>query len=1051
MKKLLSIFLITLTFQAFSQEKSISGSVKDEAGMPLLGVTVLIKGVAKGTVTDFDGDYNLRSKTGDVLIFSYLGTDTKEITVGDQNIINVVLIKADQTLDEVVVVGYGTVKKSDLTGSVSSIKAEEITKTGAIGIEQALAGRAAGVVVNQASGAPGSGASVRIRGISSLSGSDPLYVIDGIPMENESASGLGSTDLESASISPLSMINPSDIQSIEILKDASSTAIYGSRGANGVILITTKTGVSGKGVITVDHDYSLMEVSNYINLLDANDYTLLSYEADINAGRVNLNTLARLDSARAGQLETTDWQKEIMQTATSSNTNIGFSGGNKDLKYLISTNILDSKGIVEKTDYNRISNRVNLTANISDKVKVVTTLNYSHVTSNQRSISTGVTGSNNQQGAVSAVIRALRSAPTLNINAEDDEDGFDLFSPVIALEANEFNNLLTQFRGNISLQYKLSKKWSLKTDLSHQNRNTAQRYYQYDILPEAYSSGGIARTRDSRYTRSTITNTINYRERIGKHVISALIGQSLETSESEAISISNAGFANDLLTYYAPNTATFYDPDQFSYTKNNLSSWFGRLNYNYQGKYLLTLTGRYEGSSKFAANNKWGFFPAAAIAYNLSKENFIKDISAISELKLRASYGLSGNQVIPAYGSLDQYAAGQTGFDETLTTYFAANQLPNDDLTWETTAQLDLGLDFGIFNNKFTGSVDYYQKVTDDLLFNTNPIPIQSGFQTYTENFGSLETKGFEMNINAHVITKKDFLWTIGANYATGKSVVTDLASDYVQSGWNPGFISGGSQRLIIGEEVGAFYGYKTEGIAQFDDFVEFQGLTSEEQINLYNSNPSKGDYTFVEDYDGGVPQNTESHRPGQQLYDDLDGDGSFTEADRQIIGRAQPNITFGLNNNFKIGDVDVSFFIDSQLGRDVTAIQNTYLLSFDGRQGLDTRLERWTPENPSTIYPRLNADTGETIYSDRFVEDASFVRLQNFTIGYTFPKSVVDNMNISNLRFYLSGSNLYTWTKYTGYNPDVSLNGSSTRAIGHDNGGYPLARTIRLGLKLKF
>lgn len=1028
---------------------TITGFVSDSEGNPLPGAYILEKGTKNGTISDFDGNFTIRVANEEaVLKISFLGFVTQTVSVKGKTNLSISLKTDASQLDEVVVVGYGTVKKSDLTGSVSSIKAEELTKSGAIGIEQALAGKAAGVVVNQASGAPGSGASIRIRGISSLSGSDPLYVIDGIPMDNSAAEGLGDQDLESSTISPMSMVNPSDIESVEILKDASSTAIYGSRGANGVVLITTKKGKEGKGVISVDHDFSIMEVTNFIDLLGANEYTILANEANVNAGRGGTNS-ARLDSARLGLLETSDWQKTIIEAATSSNTNINFSGGNKDLRYLIATNVLDSKGIVSQTDYNRITNRINLNANISDKFKVATSLNYAHVTSNQRAINTG---SNSQRGATSAISRALRSAPTTRLDAQDEDEGVDLWTPQTALDANEYGNLLTQFTGSLSLEYKLTKKLSVKTALSYQNRNTAQRYYQYDILPQSYSVGGRAKTKDSRSTRATITNTINYRGRIGKHAINAFIGQSLETSESEAISVSNFGFANDLLTYYAPGTATFFDPDQVSYSKNNLSSWFGRINYNYRGKYLLTLTGRYEGSSKFAANNKWAFFPAAAVGYKLSEERFMKDISAISELKLRASYGYSGNQAVQPYQSLDQYTAGQTGFNENLSTYYAASQLPNANLTWETTGQLDLGFDYSILDNKFTGSVDYYHKISNDLLFADNAIPIQSGFATYTENFGSLETKGFEMNINAHVISKNNFSWTIGGSYSTGKTIVKDLASDYIQSGWNPGFIAGGSQRLIIGEEVGAFYGYKRAGIAQFDDFVEFQGLTNQEQIDLYHSNPTKGNYTLVSDFKGGVPKDDVSYRPGEQMYDDVDGDGKFTEADRQIIGRAQPDITLGLNNNFKIGNIDVSFFINSQINRDVTAMQNIGLLAFDARQGLAVKTERWTPENPSAIYPRVDADNnGGSIYSDRYVEDGSFVRLQSLTIGYSFPKSVVKEMNISNLRLFLSGSNLYTWTNYTGYNPDVSLRGSSTKAIGHDNGGYPLARTIRMGVKLKF
>ncbi|WP_139959448.1 SusC/RagA family TonB-linked outer membrane protein [Flavicella sediminum] len=1049
MKKILTIFLLVFSTGVFSQEKNITGSVKDETGEPLLGVTVLIKGVARGTVTDFDGYYSLKAKTGDVLVFSFIGMETKEMTVGDSTILNAVITRASNELEEVVVIGYGTVKKSDLTGSVSSIKAEELTKIGGIGIEQALSGRASGVVVTQASGAPGSAASIVVRGLSSLTSSEPLYVIDGVPMDNTAAAGLGDQDLESSSISPLSMINPADIQSIEVLKDASSTAVYGSRGANGVVLITTKTGKVGKGVIRIDHDYSVIEVPNLINLLDANEYTIINNESKFHAnGTVGNST--QLDSARLGLLESTNWQKTIIGTGMSSNTNINFSGGDKNLNYLISTNILSAEGVVQSTDLDRITTRVNLKAAVSEKLSVSTSINYAHVTSNQKAVNTG---DNDGKGATSAIKRAFNAKPYEKfIENEDDDDPefLDGYSPLTSLLANEYSNLLTQLVGSMKLDYKFNKNFTFKTALSHQNKNTAKRYYQNDVLGR-FSEGGRAKTSDTRNTRSTITNTINYRGKFGKHSVTAFIGQSLESTESEAVFVSNFGFPNDLLSFYAPETATFNDPDRVSYTKTALSSWFGRISYNYKSKILATLTGRYEGSSKFSANNKWAFFPAAAIAYKISKESFMEDIDFINELKIRTSYGFSGNQGISAYQSLDQYEAGITGFNEALTTYYSPSQLTNENLTWETTSQLNFAIDYGILKNRVTGSFEYYFKETNDILFADNAIAIQSGFSTYTENFGQLQTEGFEMDVKAHIINNKKFSWTVNANLGTGKTVITQMGSDYIQSGWDPGYIPGGTQRLIIGEEVGAFYGYQTTGIAQFDDFVEFQGLTNQEQIDLYNADPTRGDYTFVNGFNGGVPATADRSRPGDQLYEDLDGSGDFNEADRQVIGRAQPDVSFGINNSFTFGNVDLSFFIDSQIGKDIAAIQNMRLFEFADRQALAIVMERWTPENPSAVYPRVSTENRQSIFSSRYIEDGSFVRLQNITVGYSFPKSTVEKMNLSSFRIYASASNLYTWTKYTGYSPDVSIRGSATRAIGHDKGAYPLARILRVGVKLKF
>ncbi|MDO6736278.1 TonB-dependent receptor [Wenyingzhuangia sp. 2_MG-2023] len=1037
---------------SLSQQNSkiITGVVLDADGVPLPGAYILEKGTRNGTISDFDGNFTIKVSNEEAkLKISFLGFVTQTVSVKKKTTLKISLKVDTSELDEVVVVGYGTVKKSDLTGSVSSIKAEEISKIGAVGIEQALSGMAAGVVVSQASGAPGSSASIVIRGLSSLSSSEPLYVIDGVPMDNNSTPGLGDQDLESATISPLSLINPEDIQSIEVLKDASSTAIYGSRGANGVILITTKTGKEGKGVIRIDQDYSIIQVPNLIELLDANEYTILNNEAKVSVG-VAESTSQRLDSARLGLLQSRDWQKTLIQTGTSSSTNISFSGGNKDLNYLVSTNVLSSEGIVKLTDLNRITTRANLKANVSEKITLGTSFNYSHVTSNQKAINTG---SNDGKGATSALRRAFNAAPYYKYELleedPDDAETLDGFSPLTSLEANHYENLLTQIVGSMNLEYKFNKKFTFKTALSHQNRTTAKRYYQYDLLGR-FSEGGRAKTSDSRNTRSTITNTLNYKGKIGKSTITAFIGQSLETTESESITVSNFGFPNDLLTYYAPETATFNDPDQVGYFKTALSSWFGRISYNYKSKILATLTGRYEGASKFSANNQWAFFPAAAIAYKMSKERFMKKIDFINELKFRASFGYSGNQAIQPYQSLNQYAAGITGFNEAQTTFYSPNQIPNDNLTWETTSQLNFAVDYGLLKNRITGSFEYYLKETNDILFADNAAAIQSGFATYTENFGQLQTEGFEMDITAHVINKNNFSWTLKGNLGTGKTIITDMASDYIQSGWDPGYIPGGTQRLIIGEEVGAFYGYQTTAIAQFDDFVEFQGLTKQDQIALYNADPSRGDYTFVEGFDKGVPFTDIQRRPGEQLYEDLDDSGDFNEADRQVIGRAQPDITLGFQNTFKIGNVDFSFFFDSQIGKEIAAIQNMRLLEFADRQMLALATQRWTPESPSAIYPRVSTENRETIFSSRYIEDGSFLRLQNITIGYSFTKNIVEKLNISSLRLYASATNIYTWTNYTGYTPDVSIRGSATRAIGHDNGAYPIPTTIRMGIKLK-
>ncbi|MEQ8556533.1 MAG: TonB-dependent receptor [Cyclobacteriaceae bacterium] len=1037
----------TESLEIYLDQTTISGKVLDESGEALPGASVIEQGTDNGTITDGDGNFRLTVADDAVLTVSFVGFQRMEVPVAGKSEFSFRLKEDTEQLEEVVVVGYGAVKKSDLTGSVSSVKAEELTKLGAISFDQGLAGRAPGVVVTSSSGAPGAGASVRIRAVSSLNGSDPLYVIDGIPLETSSSSGLGNQDVESSSLSPLSMINPSDIESVEILKDASSTAIYGSRGANGVVLITTKKGRSGKGKIAIDHEYGVTEIIRFVDVLESNEYYLLNREAFVNAG----NTLSsadslRLDSARMGLIPNSDWQQTIIRPGTQSNTNISFSGGSKDVTYLISGNILNSKGVVDMTDYKRISGRANLDAKVTENLKTGVTLNYTHVTSNSSSINTGV---NSLRGATNPLTRATSASPTDGIPANDEENTDELWTPLISLRANSYDNLLTQFVGNIYAEYSFMEGLSFRTALSYQNRNTAQRYYQYNIIPDNVAEGGRARWGDSRDSRATVTNTINFFKTFGLHDFGVVLGQSIEESEAESIRISNYGFANDLLTYYDPGSATFQDPDNTNFSENKLASFFGRINYTLAGKYLFTLTGRYDGSSKFAANNKWAFFPAAAVAYRLSEEPFLKN-TLVSNLKLRLSYGTSGNQAIGPYQSLDQYASGIQPFNEQNYTIYYAAQLPNANLSWETTTQSDLGLDFGLFDEKFSGTIDYYKKTTDNLLFTGNRIPVQSGFSTYTENGGTLETEGFEASLSAYAITRPNFTWTIRGNVSTGKTKVTALKSDNLFSGWNPGFISGGTQRLIIGEEVGAFWGLKEHGIAQFDDFEEFQGLSREEQIAMYHSDPN-AIYTFVEGYSGGLPRDASRQRPGEQLYFDTNGDSTITDDDMKVIGYAQPDLILGITNTFEVRGFDFSFYIDGQFGQEIANLANFNLLNFTGGQALEVVNDRWTPENPSTVWPRLDNSNGRALMSDRIIEDGSFIRLQNVTLGYNFPDQVLERFGATGLRLYVSATNLLMLTDYLGYSPDVSVRGSNALNLGHDNGAYPLSRLVRLGVSLKF
>jgi len=1040
---------MVMAASVFAQRQNIKGKVTDSAGGTLPGVSVVVKGTATGTMTDANGEYTLQAgPNAKILVFSFIGMEIQEVAIAGKVQINVTLREQSVQLEEVIAVGYGTMKKSDITGSVASVKTADITRSGTIGVEQALAGKAAGVMVTQNSGVPGGGSFIKIRGVNSMQGSDPLYVIDGVPIDNTALTSIAGVE-GGGRLSPLSSINPADIESMEILKDASATAVYGSRGANGVVIITTKSGKTGLAKIDFSAEFGVATIPKLLNLQDANQYVLSNYEALFNNNSIVGDYTSRLDSAKAGLYQGTDWQKAIYREGKTQNYNLSFSGGNQDIKYLVTSSYFDASGIVPKSDYSRVSTRANLDAKLNNYLDFGTRIYYASISSTEAITTTGY---NTNQGLNSVINRALQASPLTGLNADDTDKGFQAYSPNTALEGNDYANLMSQFLGNMFLNIKIAKGLTFKTDFSYQIRNTNQRYYQKNMFPGALSRHGWAKTIDSRGRLLANTNTLNYTVKLKDHNINAVVGQSIERADNTSLTTSNYNFANDLLSWYGLGTAGVMEPDINSFSDNNLLSFFTRINYSYKDKLLVTLTGRADGSSKFAENNKWGYFPAAAVGYRLSEEKFIQNIEVISNVKLRLSYGISGSQALSPYQSLDQLASGQQTFGngaggEIIATTYAPSQLPNANLQWEQTAQLNTGIDLGIVDNRFTATFDYYNKITDNLLAVGNRIPAQSGFSRYTENFGQMESNGLELTLTAQIIRKPKINWNVNTTFSTGKTKIKDMASDYVSAGYDGGWVSGGTQRLIIGEEIGAFWGYQRAGIAQFDDFKEFTGLSQQEKVTLYNSNPMKI-FTPVTNKNG---LGTAALRPGEQLYEDLDGDGKISTLDQKVIGYAQPDFIFGLSNTFTYGNMELNFNIDGQFGQDICNVTNYNLLGFNSYQQLAKVRERWSPDNPSPVYPRLSSLNNQTTFkfNDLFIEDGSFVRLQNVTLSYNLPKTLIQKLKIRGAKVFISGSSLWTITNYTGYNPDVSLTGNNTQQMGFDNAGYPVSRTFRLGVNL--
>jgi TonB-linked SusC/RagA family outer membrane protein len=1047
-----------------AQQSTVTGTVtSSEDGSGLPGVNVMIKDSSIGTVTDLDGRYSLRVPTpDDILVFSSVGFLTQEIAVNGRSVINIVMDPDVKALDEVVVIGYGSVKKSDLTGAVSSVSSDDITKIGTISLENALAGRAPGVSVTQNSGVPGSGTSIKIRGANSMTGSDPLFVIDGVALDNSPIGNIVDSSEPARNISPLSMINPRDIVSIEILKDASATAIYGSRGANGVILVTTKQGRDGKGIVSLDVDIGVSEVGEYIDVLDANNFVLIREEAYTNAGISTDIRETYLDSAKNNLIPTSNWQDAIYRQGLTEDYNIGFQGGNKDLDYLLSVNYLNVKGVILESDFNRFTTRLNLNANLNPWLKVGTRLTISGIRSNEVNTASSY---HFDRGQNSVVMRALIAAPTQSPYTEDGEiyageDGVVNYSPLVAIEANDYSNETFSAIGNLYATIKLAKHLRFRTSVSSQYRLTDLRFYQTADLPDAVTREGWARTSDRKVKLWQVDNTLTYDRSFSEHHINAMVGMDMQNFETEVINTSNYGFPNDILTYYGMNIAEFNDPDFATYADSKLLSFFGRINYTFKDKYLVTFTGRSDGSSKFAANNKWAFFPAGALAYRLSSEPFMDNVEVISNAKVRASYGVSGNQALSPYQSLAQLSGNLIGMGsgtgtEQLVPVYYTSQLPNENLKWEPTKQLDIGLDLGLFEDRLSFVFDYYKKNTEDLLVVGFRVSAISGFNSATVNLGEMETRGVELGINAVIMDQEGFRWDASLNLSNAKTKIIDMGTDYIPSGYNQGWLGNGSQILIIGEELGTFWGYKRTRISQFEDFAEFyddQGNLKPEQelVEMYNANPSKRDYTPVaEDY----PSNLAA-RPGEQLYEDTNDDNVINDSDKQVIGHAQPEVVLGFRNEFRYRNFDLTIFVDGKYGNDIANINNLWLMGFNTNQQLTKVIDRWTPEASSEIYPRVSSEnTGGSsfIFSDLFIEDGSYTRIQNITLGYTFNEKVLSRIKMNRLRIYAAVTNLYTFTNYSGYTPDVSIAGQDNLRMGHDSFLYPLPTTYRLGLNIGF
>ena len=1022
-KSVLALFVLLLMGLGLSaQTRLISGQVLSDKHTPVSGATVLVKGAKKAAVANEDGNFTINSsvKGSLTLIVSAVGFETQEVSNAGPGL-TIVLKETSKDMNEVVVVGYGTARKKDLTGSVASITLKDQEKTPVIGTAQMLEGQAAGVQVTQNQSQPGGTVfSIRIRGTNSInSSSEPLYVVDGYAGAD------------------ISTLNPSDIVSFDILKDASATAIYGSRGANGVIMITTKRGRSGAKGITIDaytgvqqvtHKYKVMNATQYGTFMDS----LQSQLNQLNGTTTALPyTSAQISTFGAG----TNWQDQIFRVAPVSNYSMAFTGGNADSRHYLSFSYYDQKGIIIGSDYRRGIVRLNLDQNLSSRLRTGFSSQLSYDHQNAPTVNTSGGGT-----TPSVLWDAVRFSPILPVKDSTGnytyENGPSPLASTIGnpvAYANEAQDALYNFRAFVNTygEFDIVKGLRFKTSFGVDYRNHGEKQFVPTTLYVAAANGGSASQSTEQAYNWLNENTLTYDKVFGGiHAINVVGGFTFQHwyDKTSAAGITNLSTNNLGAENLGIGTAA---APSSNYTDNVLASYFVRGNYRLMDKYLFTVTMRADGSSRFGANNKWGYFPSGAFAWRASDEKFISRIRQISDLKLRTSYGVTGNQEIGSYNSLAQYTSNaySMGATPSRVVGISPSNIPNPNLKWESTASFDIGMDLGLWSNRLLFTGDYYYKKTSNLLLNEG-IPVTSGVSSILKNAGSVQNKGYELAFTTRNIESRKFRWSTTLNYSQNFNKVLNLGTNqqiYVGNLSSSVFPSATFKSAIlqVGQPIGSFYGYVFQGIWQ-----------SQSQITQ-----------------SGTKQ---AVKPGDPIYKDLNGDGLLNGSDRTIIGHALPKFTYGITNNFSYGPVSLTVFLQGVYGNDIFD-ENLYEIqngSYAFNKVSYVFTDSWTGPGTSNTNARISSvlrrSTGVT--SD-VIKDGSYLRIKTATLSYNLPLPKLTTV-FKNALIYFTVQNLYTFTKYPGYDPEANsfdTSNSNQTSLGTDYNAYPNYRTFLAGIKLGF
>lgn len=1031
-----TLLTLILTISLYAQNATLKGVIVDETDTPLIGATVQVKGTSTGSITDFDGNYTIKANKGAVITFSYIGYKTQEIKFTGQPTVNIKMVPDNQTLDEVVVVGYGTMKRSDLTGSVASIAAKDVEGFKTSSVAGALGGQIAGVQITSTDGTPGAGFSINIRGVGTLTGdSSPLYIVDGFEVDD------------------IDYLSNSDIESIEILKDASSSAIYGARAANGVVLISTKSGKVGKPIINYNGSASYRKISKKLDVLSPYEFVKLQGEVNSKYSDSYFKT-GNDDDGNPYRYQSLDdyigvngvnWQDETFNPTWSQDHSLSIMGGTEDTKYNASFSRYIENGIFKNSGFNKTTGKFRLDQKLNKSLSFNFTVNYA--LTNREGV-----GTSGDSGRFNMLAQILSARPTGGLKLTDEEllasaidpemlesgESLAQVNPVKQTESVTNNKRAEMWSGNASATWQIIKGLTFKTSGTYNTTNNRTDIFYKDGSKEAYRNGQkpYGRTQMGRDVRWTNSNNLTWKQKVKKHNYDIMLGhevsfKSTEYLLGEAMDFPFDNLGNDYLGLGATPSRV-----ESSYSEKTLLSFFARGNYNYDNRYLFTATVRADGSTVFSNKNKWGFFPSFSAAWRVSEEAFMKDVEWVSNFKVRLGWGIVGNDRISNYLSMDLYEANKYGIGNNTVTVLTPKQLKNANLKWEGASSVNLGVDLGFFDNRLNVTADFFIKDTKDLLL-AQSLAHVTGFDSQMQNIGKIQNKGIELSLNSTNIQTRNFTWQTNFNISFIKNTLKGLASGvesmYARSGFDSNFTAY-DYIATVGQSLGLIYGYEFDGIYQSSDFY----TTPDNQLILKEGITNNARYGTV--------------KPGVVKYKDQDGDGIITTNDRTVIGNAMPKWYGGITNTFNYKGIDFCFMFQFNYGNDIYNATRLYATqSRSGRRNMLAEVaDRWSPTNASNKVPSQDGYIVNDVYS-RFIEDGSFLRLKNITLGYTLPHKWTRKFHASKLRIYATGQNLFCISGYSGYDPEVNSASSNPMTPGLDWGAYPKSRVFTFGIDLQF